>query len=176
MPLCPATGPGSSAFVNYNLSFPAPIPRAGGGRVSWSAMRRKKRKSKRFAGVSDAELEVLKGLWTNGPTSPNVLRDQLSREGTEWAYTTVQTLLHRLLRKGYVARARDGVAQVYRAAVDREELLAEHMNDLAERMCEGAASPLFLSLLRSQRFTRAELARFREMLGTADAKPKPPKE
>ena len=133
-------------------------------------MRRQRRK-KRFAGVSDAELSVMKALWTAGPNTPQGLRERLAGEGMDWAYTTVQTLLHRLLRKGYVERAREGVAQIYTASVDREELLAAHMNDLAERMCEGAASPLLLSLVRSKRFSRAELARFREILDEPPEKP-----
>jgi predicted transcriptional regulator len=130
------------------------------------------RKKKRFTGISDAELEVLQALWAKGPDTPQGLQERLSGQGTDWAYTTVQTLLHRLLRKGYVARTREGVAQVYRASVDREDVLAAHLDDLARRMCAGAASPLLLSLVRSKRFSRAELARFREILDeSAPAKP-----
>lgn len=125
-----------------------------------------------FAGVSDAELSVLKLLWSEGPGAPNELQERLSGEGIDWAYTTVQTLLHRLLKKGYVARERAGVARVYRATVDREELLARHMNDLAERMCEGAATPLLLGLVRSQKFSRKELSRFREILDAESGKPR----
>jgi hypothetical protein len=44
------------------------------------------------------------------------------------------------------------------------------MNDLAERMCEGASSPLLLSLVRSKRFSRAELSRFREILDESPEK------
>lgn len=117
-----------------------------------------------FPGVSDSELSVLKLLWSEGPGTPNLLQERLSEEGTEWAYTTVQTLLHRLLKKGFVSRERDGVAQVYTATVDREELLAAHMSDLAERMCEGAATPLLLSLVRSKKFSRKELDRFRSII------------
>ena len=136
---------------------------------------RRPRKKKRFAGVSDAELSVMKLLWAGGPNTPQGLRERLAAEGPDWAYTTVQTLLHRLLRKGYVERAREGVAQIYTASVDRDELLAEHMSDLAERMCEGAASPLLFSLVRSKRFSRAELARFREILDESPEKQKKPR-
>lgn len=117
-----------------------------------------------FSGVSDSELSVLKLLWSEGPSTPNGLQERLSDEGTDWAYTTVQTLLHRLLKKGFVARVREGVAQVYTATVDREELLAAHMSDLAERMCEGAATPLLLSLVRSKKFSKKDLDRFRAII------------
>jgi predicted transcriptional regulator len=128
------------------------------------------RKPRPFRGISEAELAVLEALW-KAPGPPNELQERLARSGPEWAYTTVQTLLHRLLEKGFVARKREGVAQIYSAAVDRDELLARHVSDLAERLCDGATSPLFLSLLKARRFSKGELARFRALLD-AEANPK----
>lgn len=116
-----------------------------------------------FRGISDAELAVLEALW-KAPGAPNELQDRLALAGPGWAYTTVQTLLHRLLEKGFVAREKVGVAQIYRARVDRDELMARHVTDLAARLCDGAMSPLLLSLVKTRRFSKSELARFRELL------------
>ena len=66
---------------------------------------------------------------------------------TRWAYTTVQTLLTRLMAKGYVAADRSGPAHVYRPAVSRGELLQQRLTDLADTFCEGTASPLMLALV-----------------------------
>ena len=121
------------------------------------------KRSKPFRGISAAELSVLEALW-KAPGAPNELQERLARNGPEWAYTTVQTLLHRLLEKGFVERKRVGVAQIYSAAVDRDELLARHVSDLATRFCEGAMSPLLLSLVKTHRFSKGELARFRALL------------
>jgi len=126
----------------------------------------RKPRDKSFRQISDAELSVLEALWS-GPCAPNELQEKLARRGTEWAYTTVQTLLHRLLEKGFVARKRAGVAQIYSARIDRDELLARHVSDLATRLCKGAMSPLVLSLVKTKRFSRSELARFRELLDSA---------
>jgi predicted transcriptional regulator len=120
-------------------------------------------KRKPFRGISDAELSVLEVLW-KAPGAPNELQERLAKTGSDWAYTTVQTLLHRLLRKGFVTRRRAGVAQVYSPSVDRTELLARHVTDLAERLCAGSVSPLVLSLVKTKRFSRGDLARFRELL------------
>ena len=120
------------------------------------------RKPRPFRGISEAELAVLEALWKS-PGAPNELQERLASSGAEWAYTTVQTLLHRLLEKGFVERKRMGVAQVYSATVDRDELLARHVSDLAARLCDGAMSPLLLSLVKTQRFSKGELARFRAL-------------
>ena len=116
-----------------------------------------------FRAISAAELAVLEALW-KAPGAPNELQERLAKDGPEWAYTTVQTLLHRLLAKGFVARKPTGVAQIYSAAIDRDELLARHVSDLAARFCDGAMSPLLLSLVKTRRFSKSELTRFRALL------------
>jgi BlaI family penicillinase repressor len=122
-----------------------------------------RRASRPFRAISAAELAVLEALW-KAPGAPNELQERLAKDGSEWAYTTVQTLLHRLLAKGFVARKRTGVAQIYSAVIDRDELVARHVGDLAARFCDGAMSPLLLSLVKARRFSKGELARFRELL------------
>jgi len=121
------------------------------------------RRARSFQAVSDAELQLLQELW-KAPATPQELQAKLAEAGAERAYTTVQTLLHRLLRKGFVARRRDGVAQIYSARVDRDELLARHVAALADRLCAGSVSPLVLSLVKTRRFSRGELARFKKLL------------
>ena len=128
------------------------------------------RRARAFQGVSDAELALLEQLW-KAPSTPQELQAKLAENGAERTYTTVQTLLHRLLRKGFVARRREGVAQIYSARVDRDELLARHVAALANRLCDGAVSPLVLSLVKTRRFSRGELARFRKLL-EGDERPK----
>jgi len=115
-------------------------------------------------GVTDAELELLKILWDRGPHSPRELRDVLAARRRDRAYTTVQTLLHRLLRKGLVAREKRGANRVYRARRSRDELLADQLDELAERVCDGARTPLLLSLARAERMTPEELARLKGVL------------
>jgi BlaI family transcriptional regulator, penicillinase repressor len=123
-----------------------------------------------FQAISDAELAVLKRLWDKGPGTTRELRDGLAEGEVDWAYTTVQTLLHRLLRKGYVTREPRGPAQVYSADCSQDELLRRHMNDLAARVCDGKATPLVLSLVEGRRFSKAELRRLRETLDEAEAR------
>lgn len=130
-------------------------------------------KDKPFRGISDAELAVLEALW-KAPGAPNELQERLAKNGPGWAYTTVQTLLHRLREKGFVVRKKAGVAQIYSAAVDRDELLARHVSDLATRLCSGAMSPLLLSLVKTRRFSKSDLARFRDLL--EETKPEERKE
>jgi predicted transcriptional regulator len=116
--------------------------------------------------VSEAELEVLKVLWQHGPGTVREVSAQLG--GRPRAYTTVQTLLQRLQVKGYVASDRGGPANVYRAAVSRDDLLSRRLRALADQLCDGTASPLLLALVQGGRFTPEDIQRFRRLLDELD--------
>lgn len=119
--------------------------------------------------TSDSELEVLKALWEGGPATVRDLRRALNERGSAWAYTTVQTLLQRLERKGCVAVDRSDRAHVFAAAISKEELLRDQLDSLVERVCEGAATPLMLTLVRERRFSLEEIQRFKAMLAELEA-------
>src|SRR5947208_15243716 len=97
--------------------------------------------AKRRPTISETELDVLKVLWERPEGTVREILAALHPQ-KRWAYTTVQTLLSRLESKGFVRSDRSGSAHVFRAAVSREQLLQQRLNDLSERLCEGTASPL----------------------------------
>lgn len=114
--------------------------------------------------LSEAELEVLKVLWDEGPAPVRRVNEVLARRGRSWAYTTVLTLLQRLLSKGWVISDTSGVAHVFRASGSRDELLQDHLKTLADQLCEGEPAPLVLALVQGHRFSPEEIARFRRLL------------
>ncbi len=115
--------------------------------------------------VSDTELAVLKVLWDLGQGSVrDVLAAAEREEERDWAYTTVQTLLNRLQEKGFVQSEKSGRAFVFRPVVSRDDLLGRSLTELASRVCDGAAMPLLLNLVRSAKFDKSELESFRALL------------
>ena len=118
--------------------------------------------AKRSPSVSDAELEVLKSLWVKGPGTVRELNGRLRRR--RWAYTTVLTLLSRLRDKGLVASDDGGMAHVFRAAITREGLLRRRLGELADQICEGAATPLVYALVENHDFTAEEIRQLRQLL------------
>ena len=118
-------------------------------------------------GLSDAERDVLKVLWDHGPRTVREINEILKKRGRRWAYTTVATLLQRLVAKQYVASDPSTVPHVYRADVTRDELLESRLKDAADEFCDGRAAPLVLALVQGNRFSAAELARLRRLLDEA---------
>ena len=130
----------------------------------------KKRSSKTDnPAVSDAELLVLKQLWADGEANPSQLRKRIAEQGVEWAYTTVQTLLHRLHEKGTVARRKEGATQVYRATIQADEMLLDQVANLSQRLGTSPASPLVMNLVRGKKLSKSDLTALRAMLDAAEA-------
>ena len=117
--------------------------------------------------VTDAELDVLRLLWEAGPATIRVLADRLYPSGGTSEYATVQKLLERLEGKGHVARTARGRQNVYRAAVDREELVARRLRSTAEELCDGSLTPLITHLVSAGRLSREELRELRRIVDRA---------
>ena len=114
--------------------------------------------------VTDAEREVLRALWEQGPATIRALADELYPGGTTSEYATVQKLLERLSDKGHVSRRADGRQHVWSAAVRREELVARRLRDTADDLCDGSLTPLLTQLVSTARLTREELAELRRLV------------
>ena len=123
------------------------------------------RRSSSSTAVTDAELTVLRALWDGGPAT---VRDLLDRLGTEWAYTTVQTLVSRLVDKRHVRADRKGLAHVFVAVTARDELAQRRVDEVAAELLDGEVGPLVLRLVEKGRFSTAEIESFRELLRAAE--------
>jgi BlaI family penicillinase repressor len=117
--------------------------------------------------IPEAELAILKALWDGGPAT---VRELLDRLGNEQAYTTVQTLVGRLVDKGHVRADRKDLAHRFVAITARDELASRQVEEVASSLLDGAVAPLVLRLVEQGRFSAAEIARFRELLAAAEKK------
>lgn len=114
--------------------------------------------------LPDAELAVLQVLWDRGPATIRQLTDVLYPKGTDAHYATVQKLLDRLESKECVVRDRSSWAHVFRARIDRDELIGRRLEAVAEKLCGGSLTPLLTNLVRSKRLTAKERRELRALM------------
>src|SRR5215470_1260088 len=103
-----------------------------------------RRKSER---LTPLELEIMHVLWETGPANVQTVQQKLPRE---LAYTTVQTMLNILHRKGKVKRALKDRAYFYRPAVSRSQVVRQAVSDLVEHLFGGSAESLVMSLVETK--------------------------
>lgn len=94
-------------------------------------------------------------LWTEGPSTVQAVQTNLP---TQLAYTTVQTVLNVLHRKGRVRRTLDGRAYTYKAASHKDTVVGQTLKDLIDRMFGGSPDELVMSLLKGQHIDRERLS------------------
>ncbi|MCZ6682610.1 MAG: BlaI/MecI/CopY family transcriptional regulator [Planctomycetota bacterium] len=119
--------------------------------------------------LGTAELEVLKALWEEGRCTVRQVLGHLHERGRRVAYTTVLTFLTRLEQKGFVASDKRGLAYVYRATVTRERVTRSRVRELVQQLYDGAAAPMVLQLIRSQKFSTDEIAELQKLIAELDA-------
>ena len=94
------------------------------------------------------ELECLKALWRLGEASVTDVRAELA-PGRNFAYTTVMTLLERLVRKGGATRRKAGRRFIYSPALARDHLRRVAVQELAASLFDGSPDEL-LGFLQGQ--------------------------
>ena len=111
--------------------------------------------------LTPLELEIMHVLWAEGPANVQSVQQRLPRE---LAYTTVQTMLNILHRKGKVKRTLKDRAYFYKPVVSRSQVLGQHVSDVVERLFGGSAESLVMSLIETKHLTPKKLARLNKLL------------
>lgn len=122
-------------------------------------------RKKGVASLTPLELELMKVLWRTGPASVQHVREQL---GSGLAYTTVQTMLNVLHRKGKVTRSLKDRSYTYRPSVEQQREVGELLRDVVERAFGGSAEDLVLNLMQTRQLTPERLERLASSLEKVD--------
>jgi predicted transcriptional regulator len=111
--------------------------------------------------LTPLELEIMHVLWETGPANVQTVQRKLPRE---LAYTTVQTMLNILHRKGKVKRTLKDRAYFYRPAVSRSQVVRSAVSDLVEHLFGGSVESLVMSLVETKHLDAEKLARLNRLL------------
>jgi BlaI family penicillinase repressor len=106
------------------------------------------------------ELEVLKILWEQGPSTVRQVWEVLNARRARH-YMSTKSLLDVMTEKGLLARRREGRAFLYQASVTRESALGQILESLLGRVFEGSASALVAHLLDQAKPSAREMEEIR---------------
>jgi predicted transcriptional regulator len=112
-------------------------------------------------GLTKLELQIMQVIWKGGPSNVNAVQEELEQP---LAYTTVQTMLNILHRKGKLKRKLRGRAYEYSAVVTEAKALNHAVRDLVDRMFGGSSEELVMSLIKSKQIDAEQIARLTRKL------------
>jgi predicted transcriptional regulator len=111
--------------------------------------------------LTKLELQIMQVIWRLGASTVCKVQQGLDQQ---LAYTTVQTMLNILERKGKLKRKLRGRAFVYSATVSEARASSHAVRDLVDRMFGGSTEELVMSLIKSRQIDARKIAKLSKQL------------
>jgi BlaI family penicillinase repressor len=116
---------------------------------------------------TEAELEVLRVLWTKGDATVRDIFDVLSQERSQErqkGYTTVLKTMQIMHEKGLVTRSEAGKAHIYAAAMREDTMQGQLLQDLSDKLFSGSPALLAMHALSMQPASDEEIQLIRALI------------
>ena len=111
--------------------------------------------------LTKAEWQIMKALWEKHPATAREIMDRLPVK-VKWAYTTIKTMLSRLVQKKAISEAKQGNTSIYDPLISQRRARTSAIRSLVDQAFDGAMSPLLHFLIEEKQLTpkqQEELAR-----------------
>ncbi len=119
---------------------------------------------KKLPALSPSETEILRLVWQLDKATVQDVCNKLPAK-RKIAYATVQTLLRRLEKKGYLKHRIRGKAHVFFAAVKSENVIKRSVNDFLDRLFGGDPIPLMQYLAEHGKIDAGDIEKLRRLAG-----------
>lgn len=120
-------------------------------------------KPSQFHELSDGEWVIINALWDREPcTAPDIQEDLQATKN--WSYSTVRTMLDRMVAKGLLKTERLRHLTIYRSVITRAQAQMVDLRQTLTRAFNGALTPMMQCLLDSEDLTAAELAEMERLI------------
>jgi len=113
--------------------------------------------------INDTEWDLLEALWALERTTAREVAEALE-ETRGWAYSTVKTLLDRMVAKGLVSARQVGNVWEYTPAIPRDAARRTAFRRFVATAFGGAIDPALRFIAEDARLTRRQRAALRRML------------
>ncbi|MEN6334442.1 MAG: BlaI/MecI/CopY family transcriptional regulator [Phycisphaerales bacterium] len=113
--------------------------------------------------LTEAEWQIMNALWQKHPATARDIMDRLA-PGVNWAYTTIKTMLTRLVEKQAVGEVKQGNTSVYEPRVSQQKARLSAFRSLLDQAFDGAVGPLVHFLAEEKQLTPKEKAELKRIL------------
>ena len=113
--------------------------------------------------LTESEWSVIKAVWETEPcTAPAIQEKLLQPSG--WAYSTVRTLMDRMVIKGVLTAKKAGKFTIYHSAITREQAQRGEIFYALKHAFNGALTPMVQCLLENHELAVDELAQIEALI------------
>jgi len=113
--------------------------------------------------LTEAEWSVIKAVWDSEPCTAPAIQEKLFKP-TGWHYSTVRTLMDRMVAKGVLKAKKAGKLTIYQSAVTRAQAQSGELFYALKHAFNGALTPMVQCLLENNDLNAAELAKLEALI------------
>jgi BlaI family penicillinase repressor len=113
--------------------------------------------------LTQAEWQIMNALWEEHPATARELMQRLPR-GVSWAYTTIKTMLSRLVEKKAVSEQKQGNTSLYKPLVSQKKARRSAFKSMLDQAFEGAVGPLMHFLIEDEQLSEKQIQQIFQIL------------
>ena len=114
--------------------------------------------------LPDTELEIMEVIWhTKTPVSTVAVRDELQKE-RPWNLSALQTLLGRLVKRGFLTTEKQGKNRYYSPIITEENYMADDSRRYFEKWKGGSLKNLVACLYENNSVTKEDLEELKKFI------------
>jgi BlaI family penicillinase repressor len=113
--------------------------------------------------LTESEWSVIKAVWETEPCTAPAIQEKLFKP-TQWAYSTVRTLMDRMVAKGVLKARKEGKLTIYQSVVTREQAQKGELVYALKHAFNGALTPMVQCLLENNELNDDELAKIEALI------------
>ncbi len=117
--------------------------------------------------LSDAEWQIMNALWKKHPATARELMEEIPPDNN-WAYTTVKTMLTRLISKNAVSEYKRGNTSVYEPLVSQQKARTGALKSLVDKVLGGKLEPVMHYLVEERKLSEKERRKLIRLLEEMD--------
>lgn len=119
--------------------------------------------------LTPVEWEIMEAIWNlGGAPSVREVLEYAFPDGQK-AYTTVQTVMNILEKKGLLKRSKKGLVNFYEPSKSREQMIKSEMSQLVFRMFDGSIPAFANYLIKFENLSLKEIESIKKLLDDKEA-------
>ena len=113
--------------------------------------------------LTEAEWDIIEVVWAHEPCAAPTVQEELAAR-KKWTYSTVKTLMDRMVAKGLLTTERIRNLILYRSAISQRDAQRGELMRTVKRAFGGAFTPIMQFMLENNTLSRRELEDLEEMI------------
>ena len=123
--------------------------------------------SKKVQELFDSEWAILRVVWKLEPCAAPTVQEEL-QDKKGWAYTTVKTMMDRMVKKGLLKTQRMRNLYLYSSAITQSQARRGEIMRTVTRAFDGTLTPMMQFLIENDELSEQEYKQLEDLIRTRE--------